>query len=59
MAEAGELARLAAEALVEAVPRLLDTRAAVWPADPQQVPDEPAAAPTSEPPATDPKAEQP
>ncbi len=33
MAEAGELARLAVVALVEAVPRLLDTRAAVLPID--------------------------
>ena len=35
LAEAGELARLAAVALVEAVPRLLDTRAAVLPIDPE------------------------
>ncbi|MFV8749311.1 hypothetical protein ACNOYE_02040 [Nannocystaceae bacterium ST9] len=33
LAEAGELARLAAIALVEAVPRLLDTRAAVLPSE--------------------------
>jgi hypothetical protein len=35
LAEAGELARLAARALVQAVPRLLDTRAAVMPIDPE------------------------
>lgn len=63
LAEAGELARLATAALVQAVPRLLDTRAAVLPIDSElPVPAKlhggaPAPAPT---PASDePKADQP
>jgi hypothetical protein len=62
-AEAIELAVLAAEALVEAVPRLLDTRAAVLPIDGElPVPAKlhggvaPAAEPTN---PSDPKADQP